>query len=102
MALSAALAFSYATPRELIVLPIVNFWNAPSLPRNCETCLIARSTIFCAVTRLLLVRFAGPPLDSADKYPRLLLPRDPVETDWMPRDALSVSVTFDTSEKVAP
>src|SRR3954462_7999855 len=64
IALSAADAFSNATPRLFTVEPIVNFWNAPSRPRSWLTCLIALSTIFCAVTRLSLVSEFVPPLDS--------------------------------------
>jgi len=60
-------AFANATPSELIVLPIVYFWNAPNRPRNWLTCFTARSTIFCALTRLPLLRFDPWPLASAER-----------------------------------
>ena len=98
IALSAALAFSNATPSEPIVLPRVYFGKAPSRPRNSETCFTAVSTMFLAVTRSSLESELAPPLPSVLRYPRLLVPRLPVETDWIPSEALSVSVTLDPGQ----
>ena len=102
MALSLAVTFSSATDRLAMLLSSTSFWNAPSLPRSWATCLIDRSMIRCATTRLSLESELVPPLPSVERKPSVLLPRLPVEIPEMPIEALSVSVTFDPSAKVAP
>src|SRR5258706_1359510 len=102
MALSLAVTFSSATERLLTLDSRISFWNAPSRPRNVETCLIALSMMRWAVVRFPLARELAPPLPSVVRNPLVWSPRLPVETDWMPIEDLSASVTFDPSAKVAP
>src|SRR4051794_24871743 len=69
MALSLAVTFSSATDRLLMFDSRISFWNAPSLPRKVETCLIALSMMRCAVVRFPLLSELVPPLASVERYP---------------------------------
>jgi hypothetical protein len=102
MALSAALEFSRATPRLFTVLWMVYFWNAPSLPRSWETVRMAVSRTRWARTSWPELRELGAPLAREERKPSSTLPREAVETDWIPMEALLPSVTLEPRPKVAP
>ena len=91
-----------ATPRLFTVEPIVNFWNAPSRPRSWLTCLMALSMTFWAVDEVVAGQRVGAAAAERAEEAVGVSPRLPVVTDAMPIEALSLSVTFEPSEKVAP
>src|SRR5579863_4354136 len=85
-----------------MVEPSVYFWKAPSRPRRELTWLMDSLRIRWAVERLGVVSWLAPPVARELRKPVVVSPRLPVETDWMPRLVLRVSLTSDPSWKVAP